>query len=546
MTPFLQFRIWFRRAHAGQRVSAIGAVAVVLALLVWAAVPSGNPAQSSVAVGGTSSSGAQGLSGGSGAPTATGASGGGSAGSAGSAGAATPSSGAVSGGTGSTGGTPGAVSSGSATGAPGATGSAGGTVPAVASGATGATGGTGSTAPAGSTTQSCTKRGTMKIGVVVPTAAGGSINSVIGNPPTAQEESDYAAVLDSVNKAGGVDCYNLVGDYATADLTNPSSAQSGCLQFVQDKVFAVLGGFEPLFSDDCLLQAHIPTFDQLAIPQGSAQKYYPYYFSDYSTYEVLYKNFVQAVDRMGYFGAGHGFAKLGVFYESCNPEIHQALMADLAAVGVSGSKVSTYNLGCSGAFAPPNVIAQAVLQFKAAGVTTATIDDDIADAQTISDTASAQGWHPAWILPDYGEVAVTGSASEHPNASEFNGAVAITSSQYGAIGSNLPETPGTQQCDQIMKSHGLPTVYQSGDQFAGSACSQVWMLVAGLEHGSLSAAGIVAGLQAVKSVTLSFPLGPNDFSAPGTTTGGQFWRTDTYNGTCQCWKVVNPAWSPSF
>lgn len=388
--------------------------------------------------------------------------------------------------------------------------------------------------------------GSLKIGVVVPEGAGGSINSVIGSPPTSQEEADYAAVLDSVNKAGGVDCYDLVGDYATADLTNPSSANSGCLKFKQDQVFAVLGGFEPLFSDDCTLQAHIPTFDELPIPQNVAKQFYPYYFTDYPTYEVLYKNFVDAVNQMGYFSPSHHFAKIGIFYEDCTPEVNQALISDLAAVGVSGPKVDTYNLGCSSAFSPQSAMEQAVLKFKTDGVTTATIDDDIADAQQISTIANAQAWKPTWILPDYGEIAVENSANEHPNASEFNGAVAITAGQYGAIGSGLPETPATRQCDQVMTSHGLPSVYQSPDQFAGSTCGQVWMLVAALRHSGISQTAIPAGLQAAKSVQMPFPLGPNNFTAPGTTWGGEYWRPLSYSGACQCWKVTNPVWSPSF
>ena len=41
MTPFQQFRLWLRRAAVGERVSATIAAAVVLALLVWVAVPAG-------------------------------------------------------------------------------------------------------------------------------------------------------------------------------------------------------------------------------------------------------------------------------------------------------------------------------------------------------------------------------------------------------------------------------------------------------------------------------------------------------------------------
>lgn len=384
--------------------------------------------------------------------------------------------------------------------------------------------------------------------MVVPEGAGGTINSVIGNPPTSQEEADYAAVIDSVNKSGGVDCYQLAGDYVTADLTNPSGAQAGCLQFAQDKVFAVLGGFLPTFSDDCLLQRHIPTFDELAVPAGEVQRYFPYYLSTYPTTERLYKNFVGATNQMGYFTAGKHFAKLGIFYRDCQPEVNQALLSYLAAVGVAGGKVDRYDLGCPSSFASPAAIQQGVLQFKTDGVTTVTVDNDLPDIQNISKISSAENFRPpgGWVFPDDGVAAITASANFHPDPSEFNGAVTITSGQYGGIDSHLPETTGTQACDKIMTSHGLPTVYQSGDQFAGSTCSLVWMLVAAMQHGGVNQTALVAGLQAAKSVQMSFPNGPNDFSAPGTTTGGEFWRPITYHGSCQCWTVINPAWSPSF
>jgi hypothetical protein len=72
------------------------------------------------------------------------------------------------------------------------------------------------------------------------------------------------------------------------------------------------------------------------------------------------------------------------------------------------------------------------------------------------------------------------------------------------------------------------------------------MLVAALQHAQVSQTAIVAGLRAARTVQTSFPNGPNDFSAPGTTWGGQFWRADTYHASCQCWIVDSPSWSPSF
>lgn len=536
MTPFLQFRIWVRRASVAQLTSTMFAGAAVLALLVWAAVPSPRSIQSvgtgpvgtatspsSIAAAGSPSGNQAGSSGraGAGSPSASGSGAGSSvAGSRGSV--AVSGSGA--------GPTPATGPTGSATTLPGVTIIG---VPAPTSQAPAAT---------------CSKMGVLKIGVALPDAAGGTLNQVVGAPPVAQEQADYAAVFDAINKAGGIDCNDLAGDFFQADETNSSSVDTGCQQFVQDKVFAVLGGFEPASPDTCLLKSHLATIEQLSIPAGDARQYYPYYMAADATYETLYKNFVDASRQLGYFGTGKHFTKLGIFYRDCSAEVNQALLSDLAAIGVSGSKVDRFDLGCPAQFASPAAIQQGLFQFRTDGVSTITFDNDIIDLQNISNEAAAQNYYPAggWIFPDDGAVAITASANFHPNGKEFDGAVSITDLAYGAIDSHLPLTPGTVACNKIMAAHGLPSVYQSPDNFAGSTCSLIWLLAAAIQHGGVNPADLVAGLQAAKSVQISYPNGPNDFTAPGTTTGGEYWRPVTYHASCQCWTVMNPNFSPSF
>ena len=538
MTPFLQFRIWVRRASAAQLAAATLAGAVAIALLAWAAVPSTRSVQSlgtgvvgagsAVTTGGGSGSGSGGTSGSGGSTGATGAGGSSAAG------------------TGATSGNGGSGSSASVSGTGTGSTSGGGTT----GGSNAVSSGTTSGVTTGGTTQtgaaSCSKMGVLKIGVALPEAAGGTLNTIVGAPPVADEEADYSAVFDSVNKAGGVDCYDLSPDYFQADETNPSSVQSGCLQFVQDKVFAVLGGFEPASPDTCLLQNHLATIEQLSIPAGDAHQYYPYYLAADATYQTLYKNFVDASNQLGYFSAGKGFKKIGIFYRDCSAEVNQAMLSDLAAVGISGSKVDRADLGCPSEFANPQTIQTDLLQFKADGVTTVTFDNDIIDIQNISNQAATENFYPFWDFPDDGSVAITASANFHPNSGEFNGAVSISDLAYGAIASNLPLTPGTVACNKVMSSHKLPSVYQSPDNFAGSTCSLVWLLVAAIQHGGVNPADLAPGLQAAKTVQVSYPNGPNDFSAPGTTTGGEYWRPVTYHSSCQCWTVIKPNFSPSF
>jgi hypothetical protein len=229
--------------------------------------------------------------------------------------------------------------------------------------------------------------------------------------------------------------------------------------------------------------------------------------------------------------------------------VNAAMLADLQAVGVPSSAVDRADLGCSSAFASPSTIEQAVVKFNADGVTTATIDNDLQDVQNITRTSQAQGFRPQWTIPDQGTVATTGNPTFAPDPNNFNNALAITPFQYGA--NNMPgfkESPTDAQCDQIMTSHGQPAVMASGGvQFAGAVCDVMWMFVAAVDHAqSVAPDQLAAGLQRAGSVPFSFPYGPNNFSAPSATWGGEFWRPVTYHTSCRCWQLDNPNFQPSF
>jgi hypothetical protein len=196
----------------------------------------------------------------------------------------------------------------------------------------------------------------------------------------------------------------------------------------------------------------------------------------------------------------------------------------------------------------PSAIEQAVVKFKADGVTTATIDNDVQDVQNITRTSQNQGFRPQWTIPDVGIVTVTQNPSFAPDPNNFNNALAITPTQYGANTTpGFKESPTDVACDQIMSSHGQPGTWQSGDQYAGTVCDTVWMFVAAVDHApSVAPDQLAAGLQRAGSVPFAAPYGPNTFSAPGTTWGGEFWRPLTYHTSCRCWQLDNPNFQPSF
>lgn len=352
--------------------------------------------------------------------------------------------------------------------------------------------------------------------------------------------------MDTINKAGGIACHPVQGDFQTYNELDSTTAQSACLTFVQNHDFAVLNGFLPQGSDVCPLQSHLPVFEEVIIPGTTVQQYYPYYFSIAGNMEVVFQNAAQALGHMGYFGPAKGFKKLGVFYRDCVAGEYQSWVADVEAAGVPASAISGFDVGCPSAIAAPSTDEQAVLQFEQAGVTTVSPIDG-PDLQEFTKEAQAQGFHPQYVLPDDGTVATSGSPTFEPDPNNFNGAIAITPSQYGAIVSNLPETAATKACDEIMTSHGLPAVYKSGDQYAGAVCNQLWAFQAAVSHApSLSQNELAAGLQRAGSVAMSFPDGPNNFSAAGTTTGGEYWRPVSFHSSCGCWMVNSATFQPSY
>jgi hypothetical protein len=512
-TPFLEFRLWWRRASAGKQSAAVGAVAVVIALIVWIAVP--------LAGGGPSSNLNAGSNG---------------------RGFATGGQGSV--GTASAAAGPGTTTGTAAATGPGATGSTG------AGAAVGANGGGAGGATSGSAVGSvggCSgPQRTMNVGVVLIDVGG--LDSAFGLPSVSGQQAMWNAMFDSINKSGGAACQKLAPDFQTYDELNPSTAQNGCLAFVQHHDFAVLGGFLPTSPDTCMLQNHIPVFEETVLSTADVQKFYPYYFSGGGALQVVYRNWAYASRQLNAFNPANGFKKLGIFYRDCQPEVNAAMLADLQAVGVPSSAIDRYDLGCPAAFASPSQIEQGVVKFKSDGVTTATIDNDSGDQQNITKQSQAQGFRPQWTIPDDGAVAVSGSASMSPDPNNFDNALAITPAQYGA--NNTPgfkESPTDVACDQIMTSHGQPGVMASGDQFAGAVCNLGWMFAAAAAHApNLAPDQLAAGLQRAGSVPFSFPYGPNNFSAQGTTFGGELWRPVTYHASCRCWQLDSPNFSPSF
>jgi len=541
MTPFLQFRLWAKRGPSTERI-ATGVVAiVVLALLVWVAVPSGSGSRSGdggslAAAGATTASGP-----GSGSARA-GAAGGG----AGTGGAASSEVGSGSGVGSASGGVTGSSGAAVASGGGGSTG--GGSAP--AGGVTGASGSAGSCGTLSSTDQGVSPT-QIHIDAVLFELEGAASNSFIGVPSTQDQQNQMQAVVDSVNKSGGIQCRKLVVDhYYVGNFLDTTEQHSTCLSIVQDKVFAVID-FVALDTTqqgrDCVAEAKIPLFDTGAIlGSETTGSLYPYLLSVATQFNFEIRDSVFGAKQLGWF---NGMKKVGILEDDCYPEVNSQVLANLGQIGIGSSQIVTYDFGGCPTVPPPQEVEQAVLTFQSAGVTHVTDLSQVPKSGFFSKAAQAQNYHPKYNVSGGAPSVFDGSSgsSAGPDPNNFNGGLSITQLSYGQQNSKIPYGAATDACNKIMTAAGLGTVQSQGAFFGGGVCDVIWMFQMAASHATpLLRVNLAAGLDSSGSSQWveSFPNGIGLFNHAGVVSAGEFWRAEVYDGSCPCFRIPDPTWHP--
>ena len=521
MTPFQEFRLWVRCAPGGERFAAGIASALVLAVLVWVLVPSSKATDTASLFPSAATTGASAPAGATGSGTGT---------------TTTGLAGATSG---STTGVPAAIGSTGSTGGSSATGATSGAT----SGTTGAT--SGSTTGNGKSCPSDTGNGLtasrIKVAVILVEIFGPTANGAFGIQTVAQQKANYTAAIDEQNAKGGVACRQIVPQYFKGNPADRNGLGQLCADVVAAKPFAVLdGGVYAQFSEvNCYALNKLPYFGTYLLAQNLQRKYYPYLF-DFNLLDSLYRDTVFALKDRGFFSSANGFKKLGFVYQDCNTSVADGVKRALAQAGVPSSSINTFDLGCPAALTPATVLQQAVLQFKRAGVTHVTTASMVGDFAGFTNAAQQQNFKPKYGLGDDSIVPLS-YGNQAPNYDNIAGAVAITASRDGEEKTpGSKPTAGTLRCNAAFKKKGIAATW-SQPTGAGNACDVVWMFAAAVNHApALRADALAAGLQAVKSVDFSYPQGPTDFSKPGSTYGGQYWRPLTFElSPCKCWKLLD-------
>jgi hypothetical protein len=516
MTPFLQFRLWLRQGPGAERTAAALVALIVAGLFAWALVPIGDDHSDRGALGVNAMSPE-------GAPSQE-------DGGPGDASTTTALAGGVTapvGGTGSSGTTRTGSSTGQAS--------------------TSAT----TTCPSGNDQGVDDK--TIHIAVALPNIQGQAGNSLVGLPSYEDQIKFVQAAIDDQNKRhGGAACRSIEASYYDANPIDAAGAQQKCLDIVQSKPFAVIDSVFGYIAgvSNCLPQHQLPTASTSFLFPSQIKDYYPYVFSSNGQWDRLLHDWIRGIKQLGWFDSANGFKKLGVLLDDCFPEVNKLFYDELAGIGMKKSDVEEYNFGGStcGAIPPANQYQQAVLNFTRAGVTNvADVVAPTSQSNYFSRVAAAQRAKFNYSLPDRGAITTFESAGFSPDADNFDGALLITPMQYGALKSGIPVSASTKRCNDAMAAAGMPSVEQSGVNFAGVACNFVWMMAAAFSHApSLTRTNFIVGLNRSGAIDFSYPTGPAKFDKAGVVAGGQFWRPVRYDGKCPCFKVADPAFKPNF
>jgi hypothetical protein len=400
----------------------------------------------------------------------------------------------------------------------------------------------------GSTDQGVTADA-IHVDIDVANLAGAAGNGLVGLPDPKVEKEMFGAAIDWVNKHGGVRCRQLVAKYYTANPLSQPSLEALCLDMVADKPFALLdeGLASPVGSPtprDCPPSHQLPEFGSLSLSQREVEQYSPYLFAYNETSEQIVNDSVLAAHQLGWF---KGAKKVGLIEQDCIPDLNSIAMSDLAKIGFSGSSVTTFDFGCPNDIPSPLSVENAVLRFKSAGVTNV-LDDGGVYENYFANDAHNQQYKPKYMVGDQGSIALWDNRVFGPNPDNFAGALAITSTQYGA-----EHTPGatfnplTRACDEAMTAKGLPSATESADGFAGVACTLVHEFALAADNApALLQTDLAAGLAAVGTADMPFPAGPANYVKSHGQYGGGFWRPDIWHTSCACFEVERSRFSPSF
>jgi hypothetical protein len=353
------------------------------------------------------------------------------------------------------------------------------------------------------------------------------------------------ALADEVNKTGGLACgRKLRIKVYDVNPLDTNDAQAKCLKMVEDKPYIVLdfGGYLGQATRACFVQNKLPIISSVAFDAAEFKSAFPYVLSPRNLAEDQARNGIFGLKDRGFFAAPK-FKKVGLLVENCIPAVAKLIDEFLAQAGVKPAQISKFTLDCNPASAN-NQIAQAVLQHKADGATHVIFAAANNNAQNYTRIASTQGFHPLYGISDLGE-GVTPSGAKNWDSS-FDGAVGITSTHTGETFSGMRNAK-VDQCDQIMKRHGVPGfTTEAKDLALLGLCDLFDFMRAAINKAGANPVrtSFATGITKIGQFVTAY-AGDGVFNRADKYKGGDFQRAIQYHSDCVCWKVKD-AFAPAY
>ena len=302
----------------------------------------------------------------------------------------------------------------------------------------------------------------------------------------------YNAVIEQINKEGGVAGRKLSAVYAEIDVTSSQTidqqAQSACAKWTQDnKVFAIVAGIQGNVVQECTEKAHAVN---IVAGAGSSLpddfRRYPHYV------EVSGMNLVRmgsvtvsGLKAQNYFDPG---AKLGIItWDATNYRIslEHGFLPALKKVGVTPATQPVYvhvpqsfnDLGGMN-----SSVNSAVLKFADLGITHVMIVDGAAGVcagaclgYQFMNQAESQQYRPRYGFNEY-NYADSSVGTLYPARQMPRSVAVVWSDDEEADDVGWRPNPARERCYKLMRDKGVPMENDNQLQSARAACEQLWFM----------------------------------------------------------------------
>ena len=392
----------------------------------------------------------------------------------------------------------------------------------------------------------------LSIGVVLTgTSNAAQFGVSLGN--TISEKDVDQAVIDGINKEGGIAGRKVVPVYANTDTGSANwetDFAAACATFTQDHhVVAVLGYVFNYFQsfESCLAQRGIVHLNTgFNIPDRTELSHYPLFLAvDTPT-----------IDRRGMLKLDGGVAtgvltkasKLGVLTDTCpgtQRSLSSTFLPTAKRLGVTVAKVVTINCanGNADSGAAVGAIQNAVLQFVAAGVDRVIIHG-VSEGPPLllfALSADSQGYHPTYLVTSLANLdALKGyfPAGQRANVHDYG-----WMANQDVPPSAYPKPNATQRrCLGYLAAKGLKPTAGPDFAYAYNFCEAVFVYQRAVER----TGGLSDGARLMAAI---HGFGPdvesainNDGSAFGPTLvdAVRATRHAVYTSSCGCWAYTGP------